>query len=131
MNRFKAALSSMVIGAAWCALAHAETISISCGAVGQELELCKTGTAAWSKKTGHEVKIVSTPNSTTERLALYQQLLAAGATDIRRCSLKPAVGTSILPVFVPAPATSSCWGSKFSLRAPGHTVLKLSERHAK
>jgi trehalose/maltose transport system substrate-binding protein len=62
--------------------AAAETISISCGAVGQELELCKQGTDAWSEKTGHQVNIVSTPNSATERLALYQQLLAAGATDI-------------------------------------------------
>ena len=34
------------------------------------------------KKTGNTVKIVSTPNSATERLALYQQLLAAGAGDI-------------------------------------------------
>ena len=33
-------------------------------------------------KTGNTVKIVSTPNSATERLALYQQLLAAGAGDI-------------------------------------------------
>jgi trehalose/maltose transport system substrate-binding protein len=61
---------------------NAETISISCGAVGQELELCKTAAEAWSASTGHDVNIVSTPNSTTERLALYQQLLAAGAADI-------------------------------------------------
>lgn len=32
--------------------------------------------------TGNTVNIVSTPNSTTERLALYQQLLAAEAADI-------------------------------------------------
>ncbi|WP_028021633.1 ABC transporter substrate-binding protein [Enterovibrio calviensis] len=62
--------------------AYAETISISCGAVGQELELCQQGVAAWEAETGHTVKIVTTPNSTTERLALYQQLLAAGANDI-------------------------------------------------
>ncbi|MGF1706775.1 ABC transporter substrate-binding protein [Enterovibrio baiacu] len=62
--------------------AQAETVSISCGAVGQELELCQQGVAAWEKETGHTAKIVTTPNSTTERLALYQQLLAAGAKDI-------------------------------------------------
>ncbi|MDD1781200.1 ABC transporter substrate-binding protein [Enterovibrio sp. ZSDZ35] len=61
---------------------YAETISISCGAVGQELELCQEGVEAWEKETGHTAKIVTTPNSTTERLALYQQLLAAGANDI-------------------------------------------------
>ena len=58
------------------------TVSISCGAVGMELELCQEGANAWAAETGNTVNIVSTPNSTTERLALYQQLLAAGAKDI-------------------------------------------------
>ena len=57
-------------------------ISISCGAVGQELELCREGAEAWAAETGNTVTVVSTPNSATERLALYQQLLAAGARDI-------------------------------------------------
>lgn len=61
---------------------HAVTVVISCGAVGQELELCREGTQAWSRRTGHAVEIVSTPNSATERLALYQQLLAGGASRI-------------------------------------------------
>ena len=60
----------------------AAEISISCGAVGQELALCREGAEAWAAKTGHTVNIVSTPNSATERLALYQQLLAAKAPDI-------------------------------------------------
>ncbi|NRG16607.1 ABC transporter substrate-binding protein [Rhizobiales bacterium] len=60
----------------------AASVSISCGAVGQELELCREAADAWANKTGNEVVVVSTPNSTTERLALYQQLLAAGADDI-------------------------------------------------
>ncbi len=63
-------------------LAQAETIAISCGAVGQELELCREGVAAWSEQSGHQVNLISTPNSSSERLALYQQLLAAGASDI-------------------------------------------------
>lgn len=62
--------------------AHAETISISCGAVGVELKLCREGAESWSAKSGVDVRIVSTPNSSTERLALYQQLLAAQADDI-------------------------------------------------
>jgi trehalose/maltose transport system substrate-binding protein len=60
----------------------AATLSISCGAVGQELALCRAGAEAWAKRTGNSVRIISTPNSTTERLALYQQLLAAGAEDV-------------------------------------------------
>jgi len=67
---------------AFTSFASAAEIAISCGAVGQELTLCKSGAEAWAKKTGNTVKIVSTPNDTNERLALYQQLLSAGASDI-------------------------------------------------
>ncbi len=62
--------------------AHAATLAISCGAVGQELALCREGAQAWARETGHTVELVSTPASGSERLALYQQLLAAGAPDI-------------------------------------------------
>jgi trehalose/maltose transport system substrate-binding protein len=64
------------------AAAQGATVSISCGAVGQELEVCRQGAQAWAQKTGNTVTVVSTPNSSTERLALYQQHLAAGAADI-------------------------------------------------
>jgi trehalose/maltose transport system substrate-binding protein len=60
----------------------AATITISCGAVGIELTLCQEGAEAWAEKSGHKVRVVSTPNSSSERLALYQQLLAAQASDI-------------------------------------------------
>ena len=49
---------------------------------GLELKLCQEGADAWAKQTGNEVKVISTPNSATERLALYQQLLAAKSPDI-------------------------------------------------
>jgi len=61
---------------------HAVTIAISCGAVGRELEICREGAMDWAARTGNTVKLVSTPNSSSERLALYQQLLAAGAPDL-------------------------------------------------
>ncbi len=57
-------------------------ITISCGSVGKELENCKKGVEAWEKKTGNKVKVVTSPTSSTEQLALAQQLLAAGSTDI-------------------------------------------------
>ncbi|HST93689.1 MAG TPA: ABC transporter substrate-binding protein [Microvirga sp.] len=62
--------------------AWAVEISISCSALGKEYEICKQGVDAWAQRTGNTVKIVSTPNSATERLALYQQLFGAGAGDI-------------------------------------------------
>ena len=62
--------------------AQSATISISCGAVGLELEICQEGAEAWAETTGNQVNVVSTPNSATERLALYQQILAANSADI-------------------------------------------------
>src|SRR5687767_15452957 len=57
-------------------------VSISCSSLGIELELCQTGADAWAKETGNQVNLVSTPADANERLALYQQLLAAGSDDI-------------------------------------------------
>jgi trehalose/maltose transport system substrate-binding protein len=82
MRRTLLAALSFTAVVAWGQAAGAATISISCGAVGAELQLCKEGAEAWAKKSGNEVKVVSTPNSATERLALYQQMLAAGSADI-------------------------------------------------
>lgn len=62
--------------------ARAATLSISCGAVGVELNLCRQGVDAWARRTGNDVKVISTPNSATERFALYQQILASRSSDI-------------------------------------------------
>lgn len=80
VRRLAALLCALVLCAA--VPAGAAEIAISCGAVGQELALCREGATAWAVRTGHTVKVVSTPASATERLALYQQLLAAGAADV-------------------------------------------------
>jgi trehalose/maltose transport system substrate-binding protein len=80
MKRLAAAFLCLIASQTEPALA--QTISISCGAVGVELKLCREGAEAWSAESGVDVRIVSTPNSSTERLALYQQLLAARADDI-------------------------------------------------
>ena len=76
------AVVTFLMGLTAATHANAVEISISCSALGQEYEICKQGVDAWANRTGNTVKIVSTPNSATERLALYQQLLAAGAGDI-------------------------------------------------
>jgi trehalose/maltose transport system substrate-binding protein len=74
------AVAATVVGGALGA--QAATISISCGAVGLELEICQQGAQAWAEETGNQVEVISTPNSATERLALYQQILAANSADI-------------------------------------------------
>ena len=80
LRSLASAAAGLILGLG--AQAKAVEIAISCSALGQEYEICKQGVDAWAKKTGNTVKIVSTPNSATERLALYQQLLAAGAGDV-------------------------------------------------
>lgn len=57
-------------------------VTLSCGSVGTDFETCKEGADLWAKKTGNTVKVVTSPTSSTEKLALAQQLLAAGATDV-------------------------------------------------
>jgi trehalose/maltose transport system substrate-binding protein len=76
---------AVLLGTVWALAApgaQSATISISCGAVGLELEICQEGAEAWAEATGNQVHVISTPNSATERLALYQQILAANSADI-------------------------------------------------
>jgi trehalose/maltose transport system substrate-binding protein len=78
----KRSLISVAVLLGVAASAQAASLKISCGAVGQELELCKQAVAQWSKKTGHDVQVVATPNDSNERLALYQQILGSGSDKI-------------------------------------------------
>ena len=56
--------------------ARGATVSVACGSVGAEYDLCKTGAEAWAKKTGNQVNVVSVPKDSNEQLALFQQLLS-------------------------------------------------------
>ncbi|GBF04049.1 sugar ABC transporter substrate-binding protein [Deinococcus aerius] len=80
----KKAIAIVSLTAAFAAASQSQavTITLACGAVGQELQLCKEGAARWSKKTGNTVKIFESPNLTNDRLGLYQQQLAARSSDI-------------------------------------------------
>jgi len=71
-------VAALGIGAA----ARADVIAVACGSVGIEYKLCKDGAEAWGAKAGHQVQVVQTPASATDRLALFQQLLAAGSSDV-------------------------------------------------
>lgn len=52
-----------------------ETIAIACGSVGLEKQYCIESAQRWEQLTGHQVKIVNTPRSSTERLSMYKLLL--------------------------------------------------------
>ncbi len=75
-----AAAFVLAFGAA--AAAQAATVTIACGSVGIDFELCKKHTDEWAKKTGNTVKLFTAPNSTTDILALFRQMFAAKSTDL-------------------------------------------------
>jgi trehalose/maltose transport system substrate-binding protein len=50
--------------------------------VGQDFDFCKKATDEWSAKTGNTVKHLTVPQSTSDILGLFRQLLAAKSTDL-------------------------------------------------
>ncbi len=82
----KASLRTWVLAlglaAAPLAPGAAATVTVACAAVGIEYELCREGAEAWAARTGNAVELIQTPSLANERLALFQQLLAAGSADI-------------------------------------------------
>lgn len=74
----------LTLGAAWgsVGIAAAATVTIACSAVGIEYRLCRDGAEAWAARTGNRVSLIQTPNLANERLALFQQLLSTGSSDI-------------------------------------------------
>jgi trehalose/maltose transport system substrate-binding protein len=78
-----ATLSAFFLGAliAISFSASAAEVTISCGAVGQERELCEQAANAWARETGHQVTVTSPPIKTNERY--FQYLIDLGAGDSR------------------------------------------------
>ncbi len=74
-----AAAAAALFGAG---MVQAATITISCGSVGQDYEFCKKATDEWSKKTGHTVKLFSTPQNSADILGLYRKMFAAKSKDV-------------------------------------------------
>lgn len=59
-----------------------DAVVITCGMVAHEYAACKKGVSRWMQKTGKKAQVVPAPNGSNERLTLFQQHLAAGASDI-------------------------------------------------
>lgn len=81
-RRLLAAIAAIGVAAIGPRAAGAAEIAIACSALGEEQAHCRAGSRAWAERTGNTVEFISTPGSASEQLALYQQLLAAGAEDI-------------------------------------------------
>lgn len=56
-------------------------ITIACGD-GGDADFCPELAERWAEETGHEVDVVTTPASPTEKLSLYQQLLGSQSEDV-------------------------------------------------
>ena len=52
-------------------------VTISCGSVGQDHDVCQKNVAEWEKKTGNKVKLYSDPKDSSEKLALFRQQFGA------------------------------------------------------
>ncbi|MFC0336918.1 maltose-binding protein /trehalose-binding protein /sucrose-binding protein /palatinose-binding protein [Kushneria avicenniae] len=61
--------------------AQAAEVAIACGG-GGDGDYCPIAARAWAAQTGHSVRVVTTPNATTEKLALFQQLLNSHSQDV-------------------------------------------------
>ena len=79
---FKQIAAGIALAFGSVAGAHAATITISCGSVGQDFEFCKKTTEDWAKKTGNTVKLFTPPQSTTDILALFRKMFAAKSSDL-------------------------------------------------
>ena len=76
------AAATLALTLASASQSQAVTVTMACGTVGMELQMCKDGAARWAKKTGNTVNIFESPNLTNDRLGLYKQQLAAKSSDI-------------------------------------------------
>lgn len=79
-RHFKFAAATVALLAA--GLAQAATVTISCGSVGQDYEFCKQSAEAWAARTGHSVKLFSTPQNSADILGLYRKMFAAKSKDV-------------------------------------------------
>lgn len=62
--------------------AQGAEVTIACGSVGADVEVCRTLTRIWAERTGNQVRIFVTPNSSTDQLALYRQQFGARSGEV-------------------------------------------------
>jgi trehalose/maltose transport system substrate-binding protein len=82
MTKHLAALGASLALALLSGSALGATIHVASGSTGGDLEAWRETIALYEKQSGNKVELVPAPQNSTEQLALYQQMLAAGAADI-------------------------------------------------
>lgn len=61
---------------------QAATITIACGAVGIERQLCESGAQSWANETGHDVQLISVPDASDQRYGFYRNQLSRRSKSI-------------------------------------------------
>ncbi|MDO5705626.1 MAG: ABC transporter substrate-binding protein, partial [Paracoccus sp. (in: a-proteobacteria)] len=81
ISPFTAAVVAAVLSGGATAAA-ADEVTYVLGTVGNAVETLKEIVKPWEERTGHTVKIVTMPSSTTDQFGQYRLWLAAGTADI-------------------------------------------------
>ncbi|NVK41422.1 MAG: ABC transporter substrate-binding protein [Oceanospirillaceae bacterium] len=76
---FATTVLSAALGAA--GLAQSATLNIPCS-TGSGFDSCEKTAQEWAEARGHSVNIVTVPFSSSEKLALYQQILGSQSADL-------------------------------------------------
>ena len=79
---FKTGLSALAMSTILGGSALADEVSYVIGSVGNAVQVLEEMVKPWEEQTGHTVKIVTMPASTSDQFAQYRLWLAAGTTDI-------------------------------------------------
>lgn len=82
MMRLHSMIGLLAVLFCWVGPARAEPVTIVCGLAPESLELCRSGSEAWAKARGQEVRVLAYPDSTTRSRDLTGDLLQAGVTDL-------------------------------------------------
>ncbi len=77
-KRLAAAAAMLMMAGA----ASAVEVTIACGSVGADVEICRKLMEEWTSRTGNRVRIFVTPNSSTDQLALYRQQFGAKSGEV-------------------------------------------------
>ncbi len=72
-----AACTALSIGAA-----QAATLKMECGATGNDRAFCSYVEQRFNAATGHTLEFVELPNSSSEKLGLFQQIFASGQSGV-------------------------------------------------
>lgn len=81
-RRLLLALAGVLAGVLAAGAVHGAEVTIACGSVGADVEVCRTLTREWSARTGHQVRLFVAPNSSTDQLALYRQQFGAHSAEV-------------------------------------------------